>query len=149
MTETLDIIKLVENHPLNKLPINDSSILINKIKEKFPLNEQQLFVANFYCYLNYDTKKDYVVDLDSVWRWIGFERKGKAKELLVNNFKENEDYITKKAASPCREAAPDYEKNLGGAGLNKETILLTIRCFKKLCLKTKTKKSDEIHEYYL
>lgn len=146
MTDTLDIIKLVENHPLNRLPINDSSILVNKIKEKFPLNEQQLFVANFYCYLNYDTKKDHVVDLDNIWRWIGFERKGKAKELLVNNFKENEDYIVKKAASPHREAKID-EENRGGH--NKETILLTIRCFKKLCLKTKTKKSDEIHEYYL
>jgi uncharacterized protein YerC len=137
------MIKLIENHPLNKLPVNDNSTLVNKIKEKFPQEEQQLFIANFYCYLNYDTKKDFIIDLDNVWKWIGFERKGKAKELLVNNFKENEDYIAKELASP------DGEASLQHGGQNRETILLTIHCFKKLCLKTKTKKSDEIHDYYL
>lgn len=160
MKNTIDMIKLIENHPLNRLPVNDNSVLVNKIKEKFPQEEQQLFIANFYCYLNYDTKKDFIIDLDNVWKWIGFERKGKAKELLVNNFKENEDYIVKNFdtvcavskntnevfASPSREAKID-EENRGGH--NRETILLTIHCFKKLCLKTKTKKSDEIHDYYL
>jgi hypothetical protein len=43
----------------------------------------------------------------------------------------------------------DNSKNLGGAGFNKETILLTINTFKKFCLKANTKKADEIHDYYL
>lgn len=146
---TIDIIKLIDNHPLNRLPINDNSILINKIKEKFPQEEQQLFIANFYCYLNYDTKKDFIVGLDNVWKWIGFGRINEAKRLLINNFKENEDYILEKAALLNGKAGPNEERNLGGAGLNRETILMTIHCFKKLCLKTKTKKSDEIHDYYL
>ena len=34
-------------------------------------------------------------------------------------------------------------------GNNKETILLTINTFKKFCLKANTKKSDEIHNYYI
>lgn len=143
MTETIDMVKLVENNPLNKINSNDNSVIINKIKEKFPAYEQQLFVANFYCYLNYNVNKDFIVDLDNVWKWIGFERKGKAKELLVNNFKENEDFVIKELASPNGEASLQH------GGQNKETILLTIKCFKKLCMKTKTKKSDEIHEYYI
>jgi predicted nuclease with TOPRIM domain len=34
-------------------------------------------------------------------------------------------------------------------GQNKQTILLTIKCFKSLCLKAQTKKASEIHEYYM
>ena len=34
-------------------------------------------------------------------------------------------------------------------GHNKQTILLTIKCFKSLCLKAQTKKAGEIHEYYM
>ena len=34
-------------------------------------------------------------------------------------------------------------------GQNKETILLTVNTFKKLCLKAGTKKADEIHDYYI
>ena len=40
------------------------------------------------------------------------------------------------------------QRNLGGAGLNKETISLTVNAFKKFCLKAGTKKADEIHDYY-
>jgi len=41
------------------------------------------------------------------------------------------------------------EKNKGGAGLNKERITLTVDTFKKFCMKAGTKKSDEIHTYYI
>jgi len=34
-------------------------------------------------------------------------------------------------------------------GQNKQTIMLTIKCFKSLCLKAQTKKAGEIHEYYM
>lgn len=166
MTDTVDIVKLVQDHPLTKLSKDDyGSKIITKIKEKFTSDEEQLFVANFYCYLNYDSRKDFVIDLDTVWKWIGFSQKVRAKELLVNNFKKNEDYIItskktdavvsedhKKAAFSGKKAGPNLSeegRNLGGSGLNIEIILLNIRCFKKLCLKAKTKKSNDIHEYYL
>ena len=34
-------------------------------------------------------------------------------------------------------------------GHNKQIIMLTVRCFKSLCLKAQTKKASEIHEYYM
>jgi predicted GIY-YIG superfamily endonuclease len=60
-----------------------------------------------------------------------------------------EEEKNEKAALPIGRAAFEREKNLGGAGKNKEKILLTIKTFKKFCLKAGTKKSDEIHEYYI
>ena len=34
-------------------------------------------------------------------------------------------------------------KNTGGAGLNKERILLSVNTFKKFCMKANTKKADD------
>jgi hypothetical protein len=47
------------------------------------------------------------------------------------------------------EPKKDPSKNFGGAGLNKEKILMTVNTFKKFCLKAGTKRADEIHDYYL
>jgi len=41
------------------------------------------------------------------------------------------------------------EKNLGGAGQNKETILLTVDCFKNFCMIAGTPKSKVIRTYYV
>ena len=42
----------------------------------------------------------------------------------------------------------DGESNILN-GRPRERILLTVKCFKKLCLKANTTKSDEIHDYYI
>ena len=42
---------------------------------------------------------------------------------------------------------PENEKKHGG--YNKEIIMLSIKTFKLFCIKTNTKKADEIHDYYL
>jgi hypothetical protein len=34
-------------------------------------------------------------------------------------------------------------------GHNKETLLLSVKTFKSLCLKACTKQADKIHEYYI
>ena len=34
-------------------------------------------------------------------------------------------------------------------GNNKEQIMMNINTFKKFCLKSATKKADEIHDYYI
>ena len=39
--------------------------------------------------------------------------------------------------------------NIKHGGQNKEQILMTINTFKKLCLKSNTKKADEIHDYFI
>src|SRR5574343_1002602 len=97
-TETRDIVALVQENPLIRLTNDDYGSLIQKIKERFNTSEQQLFVANFYCYLNYNTTKDFVIELDKVWHWIGFTRIDNCKNLLINNFTENIDYIIEKLA---------------------------------------------------
>jgi len=139
---SIDIVNLIEKNPLTKLTGNYQSIMVEKVRQNFNTYEQQLFVSSFYCYLNYDDKQDFIIDLDNVWKWLGFSQKDAAKRVLEKNFIEDTDY---KLFAPQVGGA---KKDARG-GHNKEVIMLTINTFKRFCLKAGTKKSDEIHEYYI
>jgi len=154
--QELNIVELIEKNPISKLSKEYNNKLLNKIKENFTGFEQQLFVSSFYCYLNYDKNLDFVIDLDNVWKWMGFKQKINAKMLLEKNFKLDIDY---KNCGSINEHLNNDEKSAfvitkalsvkQNGGQNKQTILLTIKCFKSLCLKAQTERASEIHEYYL
>jgi len=137
-----DIVSLIEQNPVTKLSGDYHNKLITKIKDTFNDSQQQMFVSSFYCYLNCDKKNDFVIDLDNVWKWLGFNQKVKAKILLENHFILNKDY-TKLLSHAGKQTT-----HIKG-GHNKQTILLNIDTFKKFCLKAGTKKADEVHEYYI
>jgi predicted nuclease with TOPRIM domain len=163
--QQLNIVDLIEKNPIAKLSNVYNSKLLTKIKNNFSGFEQQLFVGSFYCYLNYDKNIDFIVDLDNVWEWLGFNQKVKAVLLIEKLFKIDVDYkfvsdnskssleeddITveenKNNKSPSKNTTKTYKKN-GGQNIKK--IFLTVKCFKSLCLKAQTKKASEIHDYYL
>lgn len=104
-------------------------------------------------YLNYDVNKDFVINLDNIWKWLGFSRKDPAKTLLQKNFKIDIDYkILKATSNEDKIFAPSTDgakKKDGRGGTNKEIIMMTVNTFKKFCLKAGTKKADEIHDYYV
>jgi len=99
-----------------------------------------LYVANLFLYLNYHPVDDFVVNLENVWKFIGFSNKGNAKRLLKQHFTENRDY---------KIALLRLEKRKNEGGHNEETIMMNINTFKKLCLKSNTDNADKIHDYYI
>ena len=135
----IDIVALIESNPLTKLSSSYNNKLLIKIKDTFTSSQQQLFISSFYCWLNYHALTDFVIDLDNIWKWLGFGQKDTSKRLLEKHFKLDKDYklFIKK------------EEQKGRGGSNKETILLNIKTFKLFCLKAGTKKADEIHEYFI
>ena len=137
----IDVVDLIEKNPITRLSNECNNKLLNRIREKFSNTEQQLFVASFYCFLNYQ-KNDFVIDLDNIWVWLGFNQKSAAKRVLEKNFTVDADY--KYSLSSLGE-----KKNTTRGGSNKEKIMLSIKTFKLLCLKTGTTKADQIHEYYV
>ena len=137
---TLNIVELIEKNPITRLSNNYQHKLLTKIKSNFAGEDQQLFVASFYAYLNYN-KNDFLIDLDNVWKWLGFYQKDNAKTLLEKQFIIDKDY---KIFAPEASGA---KKGRGGHNIKK--IMLTINAFKSLCLKAGTKKADKIHEYYM
>jgi hypothetical protein len=139
--ESLNIIDLIETNPITKLSGDYNNKLITKIQNTFGEFEQQLFLSSFYCYLNYHPTNDFVIDLDQVWKWIGYQHKAKAKILLEKHFIIDKDYII----LLCQPGKQDIKHG----GHNKETIMLNVKTFKLFCIKAGTKKADEIHDYYL
>jgi len=138
-----DIAEIIKNNPLTQLSTTYQNKFITKIKNEFTTEEQHIFIASFYSYLNYN-KQEFVINLDDIWKWLGFSQKVHSKILLLKHFEKDKDYILLLKVQDDKN-----KKNRGGAGLNKETILMNINTFKKLCLKSKTKKSNIIHDYYI
>jgi hypothetical protein len=139
---SVDIVNLIESNPITKLNGNYQSKLIEKVKNHFTEYEQQMFIASFYCYLNCDYKNDFVIDLDNIWKWLGFSNKANAKILLEKQFTLNVDFTNLLLLQQKQEPATH-------GGHNKETFMLNINTFKKFCLKAGTKKADEIHDYFI
>lgn len=75
-TTSVDIVNLIENNPISTFNTTKyQSKLIEKLQSKFTNYEQQLFLSSFYCYLKYDKINDFIIDLDDVWKWLGFNKK--------------------------------------------------------------------------
>ena len=159
--EQLNIVELIENNPITKLTNTYNIKLLDKIKSNFTDFEQQLFVSSFYCYLNYDKTKDFVIDMDNIWKWLGFNQKVKAVSLLEKQFVIDIDYkiISLFGSNPeniaflegkaiiQEENITEEKKTRGGHNIKK--FMLNIKCFKLLCMKAQTKKADQIHDYYI
>jgi hypothetical protein len=140
MNNTVDIVELIESNPITKLSNTYQNKLLEKIKENFIDEEQHLFITSFYCFLNYNPRTDFIIDLDNVWGWLGFYQKVKAKTLLEKHFLLDVEY---------KILVSQTGKQEKHGGHNKETFLLSIRTFKLFCLKAGTKKAEQIHEYYI
>ena len=141
--QELDFVELIETNPITKFSGNYNNKILNKIQSNFTDFEQHLFISSFYCYLNYDKTKDFVVDLDNIWKWLGFSSKFNAIRILESNFKIMEDYTE----SVLLQNEKHKKSNDGGHNIKK--IMMNVRCFKSLCLKARTKKASQIHEYYI
>jgi len=151
MDSSLNIVELIENNPITKLSSSYNGKLLTKIQEGFTEFEQQLFVSSFYCYLNYDPKNDFVIDLDHVWKWLGFNKKYAAKRILELQFVIDCDYkVLLPFAGEQKQVSGNLtqDKDTRG-GHNREHIMMTVKTFKSLCLKAGTTKADEIHDYYM
>ena len=135
---TINIINLIENNSNIGLSKKYNSKFINNIKENFTELQQKLFIAFYYFRIN-TNENDFIIDLDDVWSWIGYSQKVKAKQLIQKKFIKDVDYII------FTENKKEHKKG----GHNKEKILLKINTFKLFCLKTNTKKADEIHRYFV
>lgn len=142
--ENLNIIQLIETNPITKLSNTYNNKLLSKIKEQFNEDEQKMFITSFYCYLNYNQKNDFIIDLDDVWKWLEFTNKANAKKILLKYFIEGVDY----KKSLHLTAKQDLGLN-GHGGQNKEIFMLTIKTFKLFCIKAGTEKAKQLHEYFV
>ena len=96
------------------------------------------FIDDFHNIYTFDeeNENDFIINIDIVAKWL-VSTKSRLKETLIRTYNKNIDYKISK------EKAGKISKS------NKEIILLTPDCFKRLCLVSKTKKSEEVRTYFI
>ena len=138
--------------------------LFQLMKAQMSTDQEQIFMTSHYLYLQHGSDNTkFVVDFDTVWKSVDFSRRDNAKKLLEKHFIQHIDYNklapfsegailgapSNCGAAPLLGGAAFSNKNLGGSGLNKENILLTVDCFKNFCMLASTPKAKEIRSYYV
>ena len=88
-----------------------------------------------------ESDKDFPIDFDDAWSWIGYKYKKNAKEFLINNFELNVDYIDE-------EFLPQKVKTKV-TGRSSEKFYLTIDCFKAFCLMAGTSRGKQVRKYFI
>jgi phage anti-repressor protein len=122
------------------LSLDVQTKMVGLMNEEFTESEQQWYIANLYIYMNYHATNDFPINLENVFKMIGFANKGNAMKTIKSNFIENEDY---------KVALFHTEKRKNEGGHNKEKIMLNVDTFKNLCMIAKTDKGKEIRKYYV
>lgn len=64
----IDIVALVQNSKTNTLSTDFQGKLVEKIKTSFNESEQKLLLGSFIGFLDHDTEKDFIIDLDTIWK---------------------------------------------------------------------------------
>jgi len=82
---------LVENSNTT-LSLSIQTKMIDRLNAEFSQEEQQWYIANLYMYMNYHPTSNYPINLEDVYKMIGFSNKENAKRRLKNNFTRDEDY---------------------------------------------------------
>jgi hypothetical protein len=131
--ETLNIVGIIEKSPMTRLNKDYENKLLTKIQNTFSESQQQIFVGSFYAYLNYDSKKDFVIDFDSVWKWTRFSRKDPAKRVLEKNFVNGVDYKVETYAAELTGVKFEDEKGFPQlSGDNFEDVIQDEKGFPQL-----------------
>lgn len=84
------------------------------------------FIDDFFSLYDINDTNKFIVNLDKIAEWLN-TKKSDLKKTLQKSYKLNTDYIINKVKNNNR-------------GAPKEEILLSVKCFKLLCMKSNTKK---------
>ena len=80
--------------------------------------------------------KEYPVDFEDAWQWLGYSSKQAAKKKLTRNFEQGEDYLSEWMKTP-------------DGGRPSESIYLTVDCFKALGMMSGTEQGKTTRQYFL
>jgi phage anti-repressor protein len=139
-SDTINFSELVKSGNKNVLSESLQSTMVKTLNQEFTDEEQRWYIANLYVYMNYHPTNDFPINLDHVFKMIGFANKGNAMKTIKSNFVVDEDY---------KVALFHTEKRKNEGGHNKEDIMLSVDTFKNLCMIVKTDKGKAIRKYYV
>ena len=90
--DSIDFNQLVKTSNTNVLSETFQNKMITILGQEFTDDEKRWYIANLYVYMHYHPTNDFPINLEHVYKMIGFANKGNAKRTLENNFTKDEDY---------------------------------------------------------
>lgn len=137
--QTVNFTELVKSGNTT-LSLNIESKLVEALNKEFKDDEQRWYIANLYVYMNYHPTKDFPINLEHVYKMIGFANKGNAMKTIKRNFIDGEDYKTSFFRSENRKK---------DGGKDNKNVMLNTDTFKHLCMLAKTENGKKIRKYYV
>ena len=135
VSKSINFTELVKNsNTIQSLHLQ--SKMVNILTEVFTESEQQWYIANLYMYINYHPTNDFLINLENIFKMVGFANKANAKRTIKNNFVENEDYKTTVISRDDGKFTIDE-------------VMINANTFKNLCMLAKTDKGKNIRKYYM
>jgi phage anti-repressor protein len=137
-----DLLKYADNKIVEKVDIIEQEIKNNKIMSliDFMIKHSTIpskFLEDYYKIIDNKNIDEINIDLETAITWLDIQ-KHKAKETLIKTYKKNIDYEIKKIF-----------KLKGRGGQTKEIIIISPRCFKNMCLSTKSVRGNEVRKYFI
>jgi phage anti-repressor protein len=102
------------------------------------------FAKNFM--FTFDSKEQFPINIMTLIEMKVYDRKDSVKKALIKHFEKDTDYCLTFSA-PINVGAENVRH--GGAGLNKESIMLTTDCFKNMCMMPRNDIGKKVQRYYL
>jgi phage anti-repressor protein len=98
------------------------------------------FIDSFLAMYNPETlQTDFVVDADNAAKWLGVDKKYLLR-AIYGHYKQNIDYII---TNKKKERTAKY------GGNRYKHVLLTPDCFKRVCMRSRSKNAEEVRTYFI
>jgi phage anti-repressor protein/uncharacterized C2H2 Zn-finger protein len=124
--------------PANSKLILVASEMISKGLVKTSLDFAEKFMFTF------DSKEQFPINIEVLIEMKVYDRKDHCKTKLNKNFILDTDFKVQKATPENSGVAKK-----GGSGLLKENIMLTVDCFKSMCMLANSETGKQVKNYYL
>jgi phage anti-repressor protein len=101
------------------------------------------FIEDFHNIIKedyFDRYYDFLIDSELLRDWLKISIRKEYVSNIKKNYKINVDFIIKKI---------ENTKGMGSGGHNRELVILTPECAKKICLITKSKIGNEVRQYFI
>ncbi len=147
MEPTIEIVEVFEQNKDRDFAFYECGVLHKNLDlPQYIDDEKKLFLlVNDDLYSKHKAD-DFIISLDDIWRFLGYNQKAGAKRVIEEQFILNKDYKVV-IQEPSVDKTIKCKKCRGGH--NKEKIVLTLKTYNLFCLKSNTQMGHKMQEYYV
>lgn len=98
------------------------------------------FVDDFFSLYDPKDPSTFIVDLDTLTKWLGV-KKTNLMDTLRKSYKKGEDYI--------EEKKPKLDMQYSNGGNRNIQVTLTADCMKRLCMRSRSDKAETVRTYFI